>query len=335
MFDSKSIQTFERQKFCKNKLLIVKFDSQLASYLSEYKSLKLEGIGEFTLPEKSTNEQEKELHDFSKDIVFTYNPKSVTDEEVVFLLVKKLNKIEPLIRSDLESYLSNIKAFLNIGNPYTIEGIGTLIKNDLGKYEFTPGDFLPVKEELYAKRENAGENYPLKSKSAAARVLVTILIVISAIAAVSGISWAIINFSVKSSSPDKEILSQERMDTIAQADTTESLINKASVLKDTAPIRPDEQAVLAPPIAKDSAAADSVTYKMVFEVTKSKERARSRTAQLNNLHSFAQYDSIPINDSVAYYRLFLKVKINPVDTARVKDSLRVLLKEKIFMETAD
>ena len=84
---------------------------------------------------------------------------------------------------------------------------------------------------------------------------------------------------------------------------------------------------------KDSAdTRDSATYKMIFEITKSKERAYNRTNQLNNLHSNTQYDSIPINDSVAYYRLFLPIKMPPSDTARIKDSLQKFFAKKVFME---
>ena len=108
----------------------MKFDVQLASYLYENKTLRLEGIGTFTLDSKVSvpHEQEKEIFYPIEGLSFTYNPKSTSEEEVIFYLVKKLHKIEPLIRSDLESYLSNIRQFLNLGKPYTIEGVGTLNK---------------------------------------------------------------------------------------------------------------------------------------------------------------------------------------------------------------
>ena len=130
------------------KIISVKFDNHLAAYLYQFKSLTLEGIGTFALDDKVRvpNEQEKEVYYPIEGLVFTYNPKSITDDNIIFFLVKKLGKIEPLIRSDLEYYLSHIKQFLNIGNPFTIEGIGTLSKSNQGIYEFTPGNFLPVKE---------------------------------------------------------------------------------------------------------------------------------------------------------------------------------------------
>lgn len=169
----------------------MKFDVQLAAYLYENKTLRLEGIGTFTLDSKVSvpHEQEKEIYYPIEGLSFTYNPKSNTDEEVITYLVKKLHKIQPLIRSDLESYLSNIKQFINLGKPYTIEGIGTLSKNNQGTYEFTPGNFLPVKEELNPKRENEDHNYPVRSQSNAGKIFVVILIVIAALAALGGVGW--------------------------------------------------------------------------------------------------------------------------------------------------
>jgi len=314
----------------------VKFDHDLAAYLYEYKSLKLEGIGTFTLDEKVRvpNEQEKDVYYPIEGLSFAYNPKSITDEDVIFFLVKKLRKIEPLIRSDLEYYLSNIKALLNLGNPYTIEGIGTLNRNNQGILEFTPGNFLPAKEDLNPKRENAAHNYPVSSKFSAGKVLAIILIVIASIAAVSGIKWAI-GFLAKQSASNEEPRPQGHVDTIPKeaviivhkTDTIPSLNDTETLHSDTPPVLSSAET------SKEIVnAVDSVLYKMVFEVTKSKERAHSRTAQLNDLHSYTQYDSIPINDSVAYFRLFLMMKVAPADTTRVKDSLQIWFGKKVFME---
>ncbi len=290
----------------------------------------LEGIGTFTLDEKVRvpNEQEKEVYYPIDGLAFTYNPKSATDENIIFFLIKKLRKIEPLIRSDLEYYLYNIKVLLNIGSPYTIHGIGTLNKNNQGIYEFTPGDFLPAKEELNPKRENAAHNYPAKSTSSGGKVIVIILIVISAVAAIGGIAWAIFNFTEKQLVSGESPQEQVQVRTIAQhSDTTILKKDTETIHTSTTPEPPT--AATAKAIAYTG---DSVTYKMVFEVTKSKERAHSRTIQLNNLHSNTQYDSVPINDSVAYYRLFLIMKIPAPDSTRVKDSLQTFFGKKIFME---
>jgi len=281
----------------------VKFDDHLAAYLYEYKSLTLEGIGTFTLDEKVKvpDEHEKEVFYPIDGLAFIYNPKSVSEENIIFFLVEKLHKIEPLIRSDLESYLYNIKVLLNIGSPYTIHGIGTLNKNNQGILEFTPGDFLPAKEVLNPKRENAAHNYPVRSTSSGGRVMVIILIVVSALAAIAGLGWAIFNFTGKHFVSGESAREQPPIRTIVQESPITNLNKDTETIQNSSTTEPSAATAAKTIIFS----GDSVTYKMVFEVTKSKERATDRTAQLNTLHSNTTYDSIPINDSVAYYRLFL------------------------------
>lgn len=304
----------------------MKFDDQLAAYLYEYKSLKLEGIGTFTLDEKLRvpSQQEKEVYYPIEGLAFSYDPKSETDEKIIFFLVKNLHKIEPLVRSDLEFYLSNIRVLLNIGNPYTIEGIGTLNKNNHGIFEFTPGNFLPAKQDLHPRRENPAHNYPVRSRFSAGRVLVIILVAVAALSALGGIGWAILNFTSKQSissdngSPETSLIT-------ANTDTT--------AIKDTAtmPIstRPPSSPVAVEKETRN--AGDTATYKMIFEVTRSRQRASSRTAQLNSLHSYTRYDSIPVNDSVSYYRLYLPMKVRISDTSHVKDSLRIFFGKRIYI----
>lgn len=303
----------------------MKFDDQLAAFLYENKTLKLEGIGTFTLDGKVSvpNEQEKEIFYPIEGLSFDYNPKSSTDENIITFLVKKLHKIEPLIRSDLESYLANIKQFLNLGKPYTIQGVGTLTKNNQGIYEFTPGNFLPVKEELNPRRENAEHNYPVRSNSSTGRAFVVIVIVIAALAALGGIGWGISNLIAKQQTTETEEAPQEgQLDTIPQQ-------------VDTAPLPQSVPPVSTPaPAAVDTATetGDSVRYKMVFETTRFRDRANIRTTQLNTYGNRTQYDTIRVGDSLRY-RLFIPVRIRPADTIRVRDSLSTFLGRRVRVVT--
>lgn len=313
---------------------LVKFDIHLAAYLYEHRSLQLEGIGTFALNEKVRvpSEQGKEIYYPIEGLEFIFDPKARTDENIIAYLVHKLHKIEPLIRSDLEYYLSNIKVLLNIGNPYTIEGIGTLTKNNQRVYEFTPGNFLPAKEELNPKRENADHNYPVRSRFSAARFLATLLIVTAALALMGGIGWGIVNFVKRQPVSGDEEQAQVKTDSIAGTkDTTSQEGRASSINNNVSPVSNTTNAATTKTNGVFNT-ADSVIYKMIFEITKSKERARARTTQLNNLHSYTQYDSIPIDDTTAYYRLFLIMKVSNTDTTHLKDSLRTFFGKRIFME---
>ncbi len=295
------------------KFLSVKFDDQLAAYLYETRSLKLEGIGTFTLDPKVSvpGAEDKEVYYPIEGLSFVYNPKSTTDEDLIVFLVKKLHKIEPLIRSDLESYLSNIKQFVNIGKPYTIVGVGTLSKDNYGTYEFTPGNFLPAKEELDPKRENAEHNYPVRSQSNAGRVLVVIVIVIAALAALGGIGWGISNFmsSQRAQQPQNEN-QQGILDTLMQPADTFSIPKPALQTSKPAPVA--TQLVQKQVIQQD--------IRWCLKPPGLRERALARTSQLNTYGNRARFDTVYIGDSLRY-RLYIPMRLPVSDTVRARTRL--------------
>lgn len=311
----------------------MKFDDHLAQYLYENKSLKLQAIGTFTLDGKVSlpHAQEKEIYYPIEGLAFNYNPKEVLDESLIVFLVKRLGKIQPLVRSDLDSYLSNIKQFINLGKPYTIEGIGTLSKNNNGLYEFTPGNFLPAKEELNPRRENAEHNYPVSSKTSAAKVFIIILIILASLAALGGIGWGISTLMSKKMSDNNDQQEQQ-----GQADT---LLNKEEpAVTDTAP-KPTEKP--ADTAANQSAvgaaeatsnAPDTEHYKLIFELTKSRNRAVSRTTKLTDVyHMRSFYDSLSDANGKTY-RLFVPAHIRAQDTVHYKDSLKRFFGKPIVVE---
>jgi hypothetical protein len=286
----------------------VKFDDLLAQYLYETKKLQLQGIGSFELDKAITvnHEHDKEIYYPIEGLTFTYNPKEITPEDLITFLVKRLGKIQPLVRSDLDSYLSNIKQFINIGKPYTIEGIGTLNKNNQGTYEFTPGNFLPAKEELSPKRDKTEPSLrPMPASNNGGRALVITLIILAVIAVLGGIGWGVYTF-LGSKEPQSENTSNQAVEETATADTTT--------------FKPTDTAATSPAPTPIINASDSVNYKMIFEITKLKNRAYSRTAFLRKSGINSGLDSVVEND-LLNYRLFIPVKALSADTTRLKDSL--------------
>lgn len=120
----------------------MKIEQYIPYYLMSNKSLQLEGIGQFTLIKSiEYADGENETIHFPEDAIqFTFNKKAGTDEGFVKFIVEKTGKIKSLVASDIESYMLVGKQFLNIGKPLIIKGIGTIIKNKEGQYEFTPGE---------------------------------------------------------------------------------------------------------------------------------------------------------------------------------------------------
>lgn len=302
----------------------MKFDQYLASYLYENKLLTLQGTGTFTLESNVSisHDHDKSVHYPIEGLSFKYNPKAETDNDLIVYLQKKLGKIQPLVRSDLESYLANMKQFINLGKPYTIEGIGTLIISNRGEYEFTPGSFMPVKEELNPKRENEEHNYPVRQSSSAGRVFVIVLIVIAGLAALGGIGWGVSNlFSSQKHSSASEETATGYADTTAEETPVGNADSNTKATVTNSPAT-DTSSATAPGFSHASG-KDSAWYKWVFETTAFRERAVTRVNQLNKMHSFVKYETIRGGDSSVRYRLFLPYKAATADTAHIRDSLQI------------
>lgn len=300
----------------------MKFDEQLAAYLYENKTLRLEGIGTFNLADNASvpTGQERDTFYPIEGLTFLFNPKTETDEDLIIFLVKKLHKIQPLIRSDLESYLSNIKQFINLGKPYTIEGIGTLAKNNSGIYEFTPGNFIPVRENLQTVKEHADIAYAEPKKSPAGKVAVIILVIVASLAALGGLGWLVSNFITQHNNVPVEEQQVGYTDTLsAQTSDTPAM---AAPTPAATPVNSFSEA---------ERRGEPVEYHMIHEVTTSRQRAVARTSQLRSYNTNSRFDSVNINNNTLY-QMYIPMTIRPTDTARVKDSLRVFLGKKIVIK---
>ena len=291
----------------------MKFDSLLAQYLYENKKLQLQGIGTFELDKAVTvnHEHDKETFYPIEGLSFLYNTKDVTNEDLISFLVKKLGKIEPLVRSDLESYLSNIKQFLNIGKPYTIEGVGTLNKNNSGTYEFTPGNFLPVKEELNPKREKIEPSLKPPSERTSGKAFAVFLIVIASIAVLGGIGWGIYTFFLK----DNQQIEYTSVDGSEEDSTNSANNNVIDTTTTQATVEPGPN--------------DTVAYKMIIETTPKALRAVTRKEQLLKYRINAAYDTL--GTPQAKYRIFIPKRLVAADTLRVRDSIAKFFLKKVVI----
>jgi nucleoid DNA-binding protein len=297
----------------------VKFDDLLAQYLYENKSLQLQGIGTFALDGAVAlpHAQEKEIYYPIEGLTFIYSPKDLTNEDLIAFLVKKLGKIQPLVRSDLESYLSNIKQFINIGKPYTIEGIGTLQKNNQGTYEFTPGTFLPVKEELSPHKDNPEHLHRQQArKSESGRTATIIMIILGVAVVLAGLIWGVMFLMNKNN-----------------ADTAQEVTGDSTKIQNVAKA-PDTLAVNVPDTLTTAMAESDTavnTYKMIFDVTKSKERIFARSERLKRDGITFKIDTTTINDTLRY-RMFIPKRLRATDTLRVKDSLSIFFSRRVIVE---
>jgi len=121
----------------------LKLAPTLAQYLYDHKQLTLPGLGNFFFdPSFRTDADTRHA---SQGISFQNNTSPAQNEDLINYISVQTGKMKALASADFESYLELAKQFLNIGKPFHIEGIGTLVKNKSGSFEFTADHLLSDK----------------------------------------------------------------------------------------------------------------------------------------------------------------------------------------------
>jgi hypothetical protein len=281
----------------------------LAQYLYQEKKLNLAGIGTFLL-DPSARTGADTLH-ASEGITFQYNPATREDDNLVAYISTHAGKMKSLASSDLSSYLELARQFLNIGKPFQIEGIGTLVKTKAGDLEFTAGHVLVDKvretgiKELSATstsdqsmttyeslKPHVDRTPPYKAIFLGFLVLATTAVII----------WAGYRMYKNNSENKGQEEQDSTQETTAVTDTTKY-------------VAPAKDSVTA---STQNETANKNSYRFVIEVT-NKERALRR-------YSMLKEGGVPIQiatDDSVNYKLFLELAATPADTARISDSLTI------------
>jgi hypothetical protein len=294
----------------------------LAQYLYEHKKLDLAGMGTFLLD--PTARRSADAQHASEGITFQNNTAVKDDERLVSFISENTGKMKPLAASDLSSYLELARQFLNIGKPFQIEGIGTLVKTKSGQFDFTSDHLLADKgkesgiKELSATSISDGSMTTYESlkphveqTSPYKKAFMGVLIVATA----GLIIWAGYKL-YKSNSSNNSSEEQTIEETIPPEDTS----------KHIAPATDTTTANKQPAVPMTPG-----TYRFVIE-TANKQRALHRYATLRKGGVNVQLGT---DDSVTY-KLFFVLQATPADTARIADSLTIwypaLNKRKAFAE---
>lgn len=135
----------------------MKVEQFIVQYLYNNKSVSLPDIGIFTIAMGTIlpNENDKDNSLPPGSIEFEYNAHAAADEGLIDFIVGETRKVRSLATSDLESYILLTHQFLNLGKPTVIDGLGTLIKNQQGTYDFIQG--LIVNPKLESKKVEVKE----------------------------------------------------------------------------------------------------------------------------------------------------------------------------------
>lgn len=292
----------------------MKIEQLLVQHFYNHREVTLQGMGtfrlspDFVMPQE--NDKEAEIPDDA--ISFQYNSRATEDDALINYIVQQTRKMKPLAAADLDSYLVLGKQFLNIGKPFKIEGLGMLLKNQLGEYQFTQGHSFhsKIEESPAALKEKlieddisfASEDKKPFSRSRILRVAGIILTV----GIIGAAGWY---FFRGNSKPPEQVT--KVLPVNPDTANTETAKPDSSVLKKDSTIIPVVQ--------------DGYTFKVVFRVL-SKAGAIKKMEELNK-----PYVIMYTTDSIKY-KLAEKYSLPLSDTARIKDSLRKFYDFKTFIE---
>lgn len=280
----------------------MKVEQLLVQHLYDCKEVTLQGIGTLTLSGDIIfpDDKEKDIVIPSAAISFTYNPKAKEDDALINFIVQQTRKIKPLASADFDSYVVLGKQFLNIGKPFRIEGIGTLIKNQQGEYEFTPGNFITPKIEatpsLLKEKNKADEIFFGKEENKGTRK--KWLLAIGGILLLGALGFSAWYLLTKKQN-DKEDIKRSENPTVTSNDT---LSKKTDTTGTTKPV---------------AITNNGYTFKIMFDQTVNRAAAEKRMAALiARGHKVIMYTA----DSITY-KLAEPFALPLSDTAYIKDSL--------------
>lgn len=286
----------------------------LADYLFQNKHLDLPGIGTFRV-EPNSHTPEYPANDnkaFSENAIsFEANPSLKENPELIDFISSHTGKIKALAAADLDSHLELAHQFLNIGNPFLFEGIGSIVRTPSGRYEFVTGNVSNEKIKEYHGREvkttSTTENsfteyenilFPKKFKLNPKNPVIFLLLFAGIGLAVGG-GYLVYKKRI-SGNNNVEIVPVKKEQTTSVPDSNVLLSKKAINIADAKPYN------------------GSGRYKFVVEVA-GKKRGLYRYKMLRG---FGIEDvKIETKDSVQF-KLFFLLPASARDTTRVMDSLR-------------
>ena len=125
----------------------MKIEQILILHLYNNKQITLQGIGTLKLdPSFSLPEHFNKNIIFPNDaITFVYDPKVAEDSLLIDAIVQHTKKIKPLATADLDSFLMAGKELLLLNIPFTLNGIGSIVKTQNGEFKYLPAHFTTVK----------------------------------------------------------------------------------------------------------------------------------------------------------------------------------------------
>jgi hypothetical protein len=298
----------------------VKIPSLLAQYLYCKQRLDLPGIGTFLLDNATVSalENSKQRSAILEGVSFKFNPAVQEPADLIAFIAEKTGKMKPLAAADLDSHLQSAHLFLNIGKPFTFEGIGILTKIKPGEFELTPISVSTDKVKEYntketepsAAKEITSDKYEsFLSGSPAKQEWKRPVAVLLVLCGIGLTIWGGYEISQRAKKGKRDNTVETAAQTILPAPADSLQTSKDSIVKQETPVQ-------------------ETSYKYVLEVAKSK-RAFKRYNQLKEINWQVHLET---NDSIQY-KLFMLLPVS--DTTKTLDSLMVMTGRKVYIEYTD
>lgn len=303
----------------------------LAKYLFTNKRLDLPGIGTFIFDPTVLVESESSKYNKPgnmEGVSFESNVSANENPDLVGFISSQAGKMKALAAADLDSHLQLAQQFLNIGKPFLFEGIGSLVKLQSGKYEFTAAranfekNINQSDSDISSGEESVTGYYNIfyndRRKSFVNKPFYILFFLAGIGLAVWG-GYTVYKKTTAKNNSTSSISKKEKI--ILPEKNREPGENKQKEIQPATPLS-------IVPAANPT--AEKGNFKFVVEVS-SKERAFQRFSKLKGWGLNIQMET---KDSVSY-KLFFVLPASVSDTTKIKDSLGLLyspIGEKPFIE---
>ena len=275
-------------------------------------------------------------------ISFKNTTVTAPDDALIQFIKEHTGKMKPLAAADLDFFLTTGKQLLNIGKPFYLEGIGTLMKNREGRLDFTPGEYSTAKLDDPQKDKKKATTYDESPREyePKSNTMRQGLLLAGLIGGLIAIGWG--GYYLY------------KRNTFVEPSTE----NQATVIKDTPAVQRTDtgsasQPSSQPPTAPGTGAAQKETsstkpadspgqvasampavatgenlYKFIILETTRKGRALRRYNQLLGFQLNIKMDQ---KDS-SYFKLYFPIAAAPKDTTHIRDSLMDVYAAQVRIE---
>lgn len=306
----------------------MKLATLLTQYLYNNQRLDLPGIGTFLSDSSllASLDNAKQRTAALEGITFESNPSLKDSPELIAFISSQTGKMKALAEADLDSHLEVAKQFLNIGKPFTFDGIGTLAKGKTGGFDFIPGTISGDIVKEYGNRETVKytdkETQPAKYESFLTTAKtkrnfkkpVVFLLILAGLGLTIWGGYTISKNAASHKKDNTEIVTTEPVKEIPEKkqDTANTVI----------PVKDSTDTLQPPPTT-----TPGDQYKYILEIAQS-QRAFKRYNQLKTNLWKVQMET---KDSIQY-KLFLLIPSVQSDTTRILDSLTVMTGKRVYIE---